>query len=43
LQRFEALAVGAVATSLLVWLALLAIRDSAQLTSVTPTEFLAQP
>ncbi|WP_324937736.1 ABC transporter permease [Streptomyces sp.] len=42
LQRFGALAIGAVTISLLVWLALLAIRDSAQLTSITPTEFLAQ-
>lgn len=42
LQRFASLAAGAVAISLLVWLALLAIRDSAELTSVTPAEFLAQ-
>ncbi|KPC84744.1 MULTISPECIES: ABC transporter permease subunit [Streptomyces] len=42
LQRFASLAAGAVAVSLLVWLALLAIRDSAGLTSVTPAEFLAQ-
>ncbi|MCI4040941.1 MULTISPECIES: ABC transporter permease subunit [unclassified Streptomyces] len=42
LQRFASLVAGAVAISLLVWLALIAIRDSAELTSVTPTEFLAQ-
>ncbi|MDX3584688.1 ABC transporter permease [Streptomyces europaeiscabiei] len=42
LQRFAALATGAGAISLLVWLALLAIRDSAELTSVTPGELFAQ-
>ncbi|MFI5808542.1 ABC transporter permease subunit [Streptomyces sp. NPDC051561] len=42
LQRFAALATGAFAISVLVWLALLAVRDSAQLTSVSPLEFLAQ-
>ncbi|MEU1573423.1 ABC transporter permease [Streptomyces collinus] len=42
LQRFAALATGAGAISALVWLALLAIRDSAELTSVTPGELLAQ-
>ncbi|WP_328490153.1 ABC transporter permease [Streptomyces zaomyceticus] len=42
LQRFAALTVGAGAISLLVWPAMLAIRDSAGLTSVTPAEFLAQ-
>ncbi|MDX3434137.1 ABC transporter permease [Streptomyces sp. ME01-18a] len=42
LQRFAALVAGAAVISVLVWLALLAIRDSAQLTSITPTEFLAQ-
>ncbi|MEU7510726.1 ABC transporter permease subunit [Streptomyces sp. NPDC042898] len=42
LQRFCALTVGAGVISLLVWLAMLAIRDSAGLTSVTPAEFLAQ-
>ncbi|MFI1677374.1 ABC transporter permease subunit [Streptomyces sp. NPDC020607] len=42
LQRFGALATGAVAIAVLVWLALLAIRDSAELTSVTPAELLAQ-
>ncbi|WP_198944242.1 ABC transporter permease subunit [Streptomyces sp. CB03234] len=41
-QRFAALAAGAAVVFLLVWPALLAIRDSAQLTSITPTEFLAQ-
>ena len=42
LQRFGALITGAAAISLLVWLALLAIRDSAQLASVTPGELFAQ-
>lgn len=42
LQRFGALVTGAVAISVLVWLALHAIRDSAELTSVTPGELLAQ-
>ncbi|WP_328773038.1 ABC transporter permease subunit [Streptomyces sp. NBC_00286] len=42
LQRFGALVTGAVAVSVLVWLALLAIRDSAELTSITPVELLAQ-
>ncbi|MFF7656584.1 ABC transporter permease subunit [Streptomyces sp. NPDC007983] len=42
LQRFGALITGAVTISVLVWLALLAIRDSAELTSVTPVELLAQ-
>lgn len=41
LQRFGALVTGAAAISVLVWLALLAIRDSAELTSVTPGELLA--
>jgi len=42
LQRFGALVTGSVTISLLVWLALLAVRDSAELTSVTPGELLAQ-
>ncbi|WP_338491867.1 ABC transporter permease subunit [Streptomyces sp. SJL17-4] len=42
LQRFCALTAGAGVISLLVWLAMLAIRDSAGLHSVTPVEFLAQ-
>lgn len=42
LQRFGALVAGAFAISALVWLAVLAVRDSAELTSVTPVEFLAQ-
>lgn len=41
-ERFGALSAGAVGVGLLVWVALLAIRDSAELTSVTPVEFLAQ-
>ncbi|MFM9582563.1 ABC transporter permease subunit [Streptomyces caniscabiei] len=42
LQRFAALATGAGAISAMVWLALLAVRDSAELTSVIPAELLAQ-
>ncbi|OEV02646.1 ABC transporter permease subunit [Streptomyces oceani] len=42
LHRFADAAVGALGISLVVWLALLAIRDSAELTSVTPVELLAQ-
>ncbi|MFJ1596496.1 ABC transporter permease subunit [Streptomyces sp. NPDC088261] len=42
LQRFAAPVTGALAIAALVWIALLAIRNSAQLTSVTPVEFLAQ-
>lgn len=42
LQRFAALTVGAGGISLLVWLAMLAVRESAGLTGVTPAEFLAQ-
>ena len=42
LQRFGALITGAVTISALVWLGLFAIRDSAELTSVTPVELLAQ-
>ncbi|MHC0433281.1 ABC transporter permease subunit [Streptomyces sp. O3] len=42
LQRFASVAVGAAAIAFLVWLALLSVRDSAELTSITPGEFLAQ-
>jgi ABC-2 type transport system permease protein len=42
LQRFAGVASGAVLISFFIWLALLAMRDSAELTSITPTEFLAQ-
>ncbi|AGP55601.1 ABC transporter permease subunit [Streptomyces rapamycinicus] len=42
LQRFGALATGAVVICVLVWLALLAIRDGAELTSVSLGELLAQ-
>ncbi|MBO8191979.1 ABC transporter permease subunit [Streptomyces oryzae] len=42
LQRFGALVTGAVAVSALVWVAMLAVRGSADLTSITPVEFLAQ-
>ncbi|WP_431783026.1 ABC transporter permease subunit [Streptomyces chumphonensis] len=41
-QRFWALTVGALAIAVLVWLGLLTVRSSAELTSVTPLEFLAQ-
>ncbi|MEU6662541.1 ABC transporter permease [Streptomyces sp. NPDC046821] len=42
LQRFAALATGALVIAFPVWLAMLAIRDSAELTSVTPGQLLAQ-
>ncbi|GAA1903171.1 ABC transporter permease [Streptomyces sodiiphilus] len=42
LQRFWALTVGAFGIAGLVWLGLLAIRDSAQLSSISPVQFLAQ-
>lgn len=42
LQRFAALVVGALVIAGLVWLAVLAVRGSAELTSVTAVEFLAQ-
>ncbi|MEU5459863.1 ABC transporter permease subunit [Streptomyces globisporus] len=42
LQRFGALVAGAFGISALVWLAVLAVRGSAELTSVSPLQFLAQ-
>ncbi|GGZ21274.1 ABC transporter permease subunit [Streptomyces poonensis] len=42
LQRFGALVAGAFGIAALVWLAVLAVRSSAELTSVTPVELLAQ-
>ncbi|MFI2212486.1 ABC transporter permease subunit [Streptomyces sp. NPDC020141] len=42
LERFAALATGAFAIAGLVWLGLLTVRTSAELTTVTPTELLAQ-
>ncbi|MFG3193402.1 ABC transporter permease subunit [Streptomyces omiyaensis] len=42
LQRFAALVAGAFGIATLVWLAVLAVRNSAELTDVTPVEFLAQ-
>lgn len=42
LQRLGALVAGAFGIAALVWFAVLAVRSSAELTSVTPVEFLAQ-
>ncbi|CAL9644146.1 ABC transporter permease subunit [Streptomyces sp. enrichment culture] len=42
LQRFGALAAGAFGIATAVWLTMLAIRESADLTSISPTDFLAQ-
>ncbi|MFF1272528.1 ABC transporter permease subunit [Streptomyces marokkonensis] len=41
-ERFGALVAGAFGIAFLVWLGLLVIRNGAELTSVTPVEFLAQ-
>lgn len=42
LQRFSALTAGACGISAAVWIAMPAIQESADLTSISPTEFLAQ-
>ncbi|WP_433665996.1 ABC transporter permease subunit [Nocardia sp. CA-136227] len=42
LQRFAALVLAAVGISALIWLAMLAIRSGADLTTITPTRFAAQ-
>ncbi|MFE0805015.1 ABC transporter permease subunit [Streptomyces sp. NPDC058812] len=42
LQRFANLVTGAFVISFVVWLALLAVRSSAELTSISPVQFLAQ-
>ncbi|MFB8774647.1 ABC transporter permease subunit [Streptomyces broussonetiae] len=42
LQRFANLVTGAFVISFVVWLALLAVRGNAELTSISPAQFLAQ-
>ncbi|MEZ3181306.1 ABC transporter permease [Streptomyces pimonensis] len=42
IERFGALIAGAFGISVLVWLGLLVVRSGAELTSITPVEFLAQ-
>lgn len=41
-ERFASLTAGAFGIAALVWLAMLAVRSSAELTSITPAEFAAQ-